>query len=187
VDRVRNVGMDGGRMRGANMTACAPCRALDTPATSPRSWLRSAPDTAVRWPPARCRSCSCRRAHSALHGTGCLRSCSPRMRRPNGGRQMRDRAPLELEDGVMAARCNTSLASLARTVPRRAWQFANSVSQLLSSDTSGRGIWAWHTAPNVTSATRIAARLLQRTGDQSAAGMAESRSCSEGQSVASLA
>jgi hypothetical protein len=161
-------------MRGANLTACAPCRALDTPAASPRSWLRSAPDTAVRLPPAQCRSCSFRRAHSALHSTGCLRSCSPRMRRPNGGRQMRDRAPLELEDGVMAASCNTSLASLARTVPRRAWQVANSVSQLLSADTSGRGIWAWHTAPDVTSATRIAARRLQRAGDQSAAAMAES-------------
>ena len=94
-------------------------------------------------------------------------------RRPNGG----GLAPVDSEDGVMAARCTTSLASWPPTVPRRAWQFANWVSQLLTSDATRRGIWAWHTTPNVTSATRIAARLLQRTGDRSAAAMAESWSC----------
>jgi hypothetical protein len=97
-----------------------------------------------------------------------------------------NRAPLDFEDGEMAARCTTSLASFPPTVPRRAWQLANSVAQLLTSDASGGGIWAWHTTPNVTSATRIAARLLQRrllqrTGDESAAAIAKSWSCSEGQ------
>jgi hypothetical protein len=92
-----------------------------------------------------------------------------------------DRAPVDSEDGVIAARCTTSLASLPPSVPRRAWQFANWVSQLLTSDATRRGIWARHTTPNVTSATRIAARLLQRTGDQSAAAMAKSLSCSEEQ------
>ncbi len=96
-----------------------------------------------------------------------------------------DRAPLDFEDGEMAARCTTSLASLPPTEPRRAWQFANSVAKLLTSDASGRGIWAWHTTPNATSATRIAARLmqrrlLQRTREESAAAIAKSWSCSEG-------
>ena len=68
----------------------------------------------------------------------------------------------------MAASRNTSLASLPPTVPRRAWQNANSVSQLLTSDPSGRGNRAWHTTTlNVTSATSIAA-LLQRIGGESA-------------------
>ncbi len=84
----------------------------------------------------------------------------------------------------MAARCTTSMASSPPTEPRRAWQLANSVAQLLTSDASGRGIWAWHT-PNVASATRIAARLLQRrllqrTRDESAAAMAKPGICSEG-------
>ena len=99
-------------------------------------------------------------------------------RRPNGG----GLAPVDSEDGVVvAARCTTSLASWPPTVPRRAWQFANWVSQLLTSDATRRGIWAWHTTSNVTSATRIAARLLHRTVYQSAAAMANSWSCSEGQ------
>jgi hypothetical protein len=84
----------------------------------------------------------------------------------------------------MAARCTTSVASLPPTEARRAWQLANSVAQLLTSDASGRGIWAWHTTPNVASATRIAARLLQRrllqrTRDESAAAMAKPGICSE--------
>jgi hypothetical protein len=91
-----------------------------------------------------------------------------------------DCAPLDFEDGEMAAICTTSSASLPPTEPRRAWQLANSVAQLLTSDASGRDIWAWHTAPNVTSATRIAARLLQRTRDESAAAMANPGICSEG-------
>jgi hypothetical protein len=91
-----------------------------------------------------------------------------------------DRAPLDSEDGGMAARCTTSFASFPPTVPRRAWQLANSVAQLLTSDASGRGIWAWHTTPNVTSATRIAARLLQRSREASAAAMAKPGIFSEG-------
>jgi hypothetical protein len=61
----------------------------------------------------------------------------------------------------------TPFASWPPTVPRCAWQIANSVSQLLASDPSGRGFWAWHMTPSVTSATRIPA-LLQRTGSESA-------------------
>ena len=87
-------------------------------------------------------------------------------------RRRANREPLDFADGVMAARCTTSLASLPPNEPRRAWQLANSAAQLLTSDASGRGIWAWHTTPNVTSATRIPARLLQRTRDESAAAMA---------------
>jgi hypothetical protein len=102
-----------------------------------------------------------------------------RMRRPNGGGLMRDREPSDFED-VMAAGRTTPLASSPPTVPRRAWQFANSVSQLLTPDASGRGIWAWHTAPNVTSTTRIATRLLQRAGGESAAAIAKSCVCSVG-------
>ena len=68
----------------------------------------------------------------------------------------------------MAANRNAPVASVPPTVPTRAWQIANSVSQLLTSDPSGRGNRAWHTTTlNVTSATRIAA-LLQRIGGESA-------------------
>ncbi len=80
-----------GVVRGAHPTACAHYRALDTPAASPRSWLQSTPDTARRRPAAPCRLCSCRRAHSSLHGAGRLRAGSPRTRRPNGGGLMRSR------------------------------------------------------------------------------------------------
>ncbi len=75
-------------MRGAHpgwSTACAHCCALDTPSAWLRSSLRSTRDAARRRPAAPCRSCSCRGAHSSLHGAGCLLSFSPRMRRPNGG------------------------------------------------------------------------------------------------------
>ncbi len=80
----------------------------------------------------------------------------------------------------MAARCTTSFASLPPTERRRVWQLANSIAQFLTSDASGRGIWAWHTTPNVASATRIAARLLQRTREESAAAMTKPGVCSEG-------
>jgi hypothetical protein len=36
----------------------------------------------------------------------------------------------------------------------------------LTSVTTRRGMWASHTASNVTSATRIVAQLLHRTGDE---------------------
>jgi len=49
---------------------CAHCCALDSPAAWLRSWLRSTRGTARRRPAAPCRSCSCRRAHVTLHGTG---------------------------------------------------------------------------------------------------------------------
>jgi hypothetical protein len=91
-----------------------------------------------------------------------------------------DRAPPDFADGERAARCTTSSASLPPTEPRRAWQLANSVAQLFTSDESGRGIWAWHTTQNVTSATRIAARLLQHSREASAAAMAKPGVCSEG-------
>jgi hypothetical protein len=87
------------------------------------------------------------------------------------------RAPLDVEDGVMAASRTRSVASLAclpPTMPRRAWQIANSESQLLLSDATLRGFWAWLTAPNETSATRITTRLLQRTGDESAVAIVQS-------------
>ncbi len=77
-----------------------------------------------------------------------------------------DREPLDVEDGATPTSRTTPLASWPPTVPRRAWQIANSVSQLLTSDASGRGFWAWHMPPSVVSATRIAVRLLQRTGDE---------------------
>jgi hypothetical protein len=68
----------------------------------------------------------------------------------------------------MASR-TTPVAPVPPTAPRRAWQNTNSVSQLLTSDASGRGNRAWHTTTlNVNSATRIAA-LLQLTGGESAA------------------
>jgi hypothetical protein len=103
----------------------------------------------------------------SAHGTGCdhaVRACE-------GQTAACDREPLDFEDGAMASR-TTALASLPPTVPRRAWQIANSVSQLLTSDASGRGNRgnrAWHTTTlNVNSATRIVA-LLQPTGGESAA------------------
>ena len=91
-----------------------------------------------------------------------------------GGRLERNRAPSDSEEGVplsavTAANGAMSLASLA---PRTAWHLANSASQLVMPDASWGVIWAWHTTPNVTSATTIAARLLQRTRDESAAAMA---------------
>ncbi len=150
-----------GAMRRAHPTAGAHCRALDSPAASLRSWNCSTHDTARRRPAAPARSCSCRRAHSSLHG-----AFDPARRRlsvimlahANG-------APLDFEDNGMATSRNTSLASSARTAPMRAWQFANWVSQLLTSDATRRGIWAWQTTPNATSATRTVARLLRRTRD----------------------
>ncbi len=151
-----SVEMDGRRDARAHpggSSACAQCRALDSPAAWLRSWVRLTPDTA------------CGRAQSALHGTGCdhaVRACE-------GQAAAGDRAPLDFEDGEMAASRTTSLASLPPTEPRRAWQIANSASQL---PTSGRTIWAWHMTPNVSSATSIAARLLQRTRDGSAAAIA---------------
>ena len=75
-----------------------------------------------------------------------------------------DREPLDVEDGATPTSRTTPFASLPPTVPRRAWQIANSVSQLLTSDPSGRGNRAWHTTTlNVNKAKRIAA-LLQPTG-----------------------
>jgi hypothetical protein len=59
-------------------TACAHCRALDSPAAGLRSSLRSTRDTARSRPAAPRRSCSCRRAHSTLHGTGCPRTHAQR-------------------------------------------------------------------------------------------------------------
>ncbi len=63
--------------RGAHpgwSTACAHGLALDTGGALLRSWLRSTPDTARRRPAEPSRPCSCRPAHSALHG--CLWPCS---------------------------------------------------------------------------------------------------------------
>ena len=57
---------------------CAHGRALDSPAAGLRSWLRSTRDAARCRPAAPCRSCSCRRAHSALHGTGWPRANTQR-------------------------------------------------------------------------------------------------------------
>ncbi len=105
---------------------------------------------------------------SARHGLAVIMQSTHAKAKAAAG----DRAPLDSEDGEMAARCTTSLASLPPTAPRRARQLANSVAQLLTSDASGRGIWAWHTTPHVTSATRIAARLLQRARDEFAAAIA---------------
>jgi hypothetical protein len=89
-----------------------------------------------------------------------------------GGGLERNRAPLDAEDGVpvsavTAASDTTSSAFLVPTAPRRAWQLANSVSQLVTPDTSWGVSWAWHTTPSVTSTTRIVAQLLQRARDGS--------------------
>jgi hypothetical protein len=103
---------------------------------------------------------------SSAHGTSCdhaVRACEGQTAAGEC-----DRLPLDVEDGAMPTSRTTSVASLPPTAPRRAWQIANSVAQLLTSDPSGRGIRAWHTTTlNVTSATRIAA-LLQRIGGESA-------------------
>ena len=111
--------------------------------------------------------------------------CDHAVRACEGQAAAGDRAPLDFEDGEMAARCTTSLAPLSPTAPRRAWQLANSASQLVTPDASWGVIWAWHTTPNVNSATRIAARLLQRrllqrTREESAATMTKPGICSEG-------
>ncbi len=83
-----------------------------------------------------------------------------------------------LADAAWHARTRTSRS------PRPAEALAHvcrvCVRSIPSSDESGRGIWAWHTTPNVTSATAIAARLLQRTREASAAAMAKPGVCSEG-------
>ena len=55
------------------------------------------------------------------------------------------------------------------------------MAQLLTPDASGRGIWAWHTTANVTSATRIAARLLRQAGDESTTAVAKPGMFLEGQ------
>jgi hypothetical protein len=60
----------------------------------------------------------------------------------------------------MAASRTTTPASLARTAPRGAWQIANSVAQLLSSDASGRGVWARETTPNVHYSTDFSTVML---------------------------
>ena len=112
---------------------------------------------------------------SRTRGAPASKSMQSAHARRIGGGLERNRAPLDADDGVpggltmMAAGCTKSSASLAPTATRRAWQFANSVSQLFTSDGSGRAIWAWHTTPNATSAERIAARLLQRSRDESTA------------------
>jgi hypothetical protein len=101
-----------------------------------------------------------------------------------GGGRERNREPLDAEDGVpvsavTAADCTMSSAFLVPTAPRTARQLANSGSQL--SDASLGVIWAWHRTSNVASTTRIAARLLQRTSDESAATTANQLICDEAQ------
>ncbi len=174
---------------------CAHCCALDSAAAWPRSWLRSTRGTARRRPAAPRRSCSCRRAHVTLHGTG-----GPRVhvQRPgvhavcacqaNRGLE-RNRAPLDAEDGVpvsasavTAASGTASSAFLAPTAPRTAWQLANSASQLVTPDASSWGvIWAWQTTPNVASTTRIEAQDLQRSRDDSERVIVSPVICDEGQ------
>jgi hypothetical protein len=106
---------------------------------------------------------------SARHGLSVsMQSAQACECQPPAGECECDRAPLDFEDGVMAASRTTSLASVPPSKPRRAWQFANSAPQLLPSDATPRGIWAWHMT-NVTRTTRIVARLLQRAGEESAA------------------
>ncbi len=58
---------------------CAHGYALYSPAALLRSSLRSTRGTARRRPAAPRRSCSCRRAHSTLHGTGCPRTHAQRL------------------------------------------------------------------------------------------------------------
>jgi hypothetical protein len=57
---------------------CAHCCALDSPAAWLRSSLRSTRGGARRRRAAPRRSCSCRRAHVTLHGTGCPRARAQR-------------------------------------------------------------------------------------------------------------
>jgi hypothetical protein len=158
---------------------CAHCRAPDSPAAWPRSSLRPTRfDTARRRPAAPHRPCSCRRAHSTLHGTGWPRAHAPVPMQPAHGRRIggveRNRAPSDAEDGVPVSAVTgasgaLSSAFLAPTAPRRAWHLANSAPQLATCDASWGVIWARHTTPNVASTNRIAARLLQRAGDECAA------------------
>jgi hypothetical protein len=176
-------------------TTCAHCCALDTPAAWLRSSLRSTRDTARCRRAASCRLCSCGRAHSTLHGTAgightCTTLASMRMQpvhvqdRRIGGTLERNRAASDAEDGVPVSAVtdesdNTPLASLAPTAARRAWQLANSASQLVTPDASWGVILAWHTTPNVVSTTRIAARPLQRKRDECAATTANPLICDE--------
>ncbi len=57
---------------------CAHCCALDSPAASLRSWLRSTRGIARRRPAPPRQTCCCRRAHVTLHGTGCPRAHAQR-------------------------------------------------------------------------------------------------------------
>jgi hypothetical protein len=137
---IRTVGV----MRGAHQgrsTACAHGRALGIPTAWLCSSLRSTRHSAAArwWPAVPCRSCSCRRAHSALHGTGCLCSCTPRVRRPSGGGRMRSRTAWvqgrrdgrepHYVGGLLAADCaEESLADR----------------QLGFTTLDDRRIWTWH-------------------------------------------
>jgi hypothetical protein len=170
---------------------CAHCCALDSPAAWLRSSLCSTRDTARCRPAAPRRSCSCRRAQVTLHGTGwprahaSMRTQSLQASRIGGGLE-RNRAPSAAEDGVpvsaMTAESGaTSLASLAPTAPRTAWQLANSASQLVTPDASWGVIWAWPMTPNVASTKRIAARPLPLKRDERAATTANPLICDEGQ------
>ncbi len=165
---------------------CAHGCALDSPAAWLRSLLRSTRGTARCRPAAPRRSCSCRRAQVTLHGTGCPRAHAQRpgvyayavcARQADRRRVERDRAPLDAEDES----ASTSLAFLVPTAPRRAWQLANLVSQLVTPDASLGVIWAWRTTPNVASTPRIVAQPLQRARYEYEATTANPFICDEGQ------
>ncbi len=103
-----------GAMRRAHPTACAHCRALDSPAASLRSWNCSTRDTARPArprPAAPRRSCSCRRAHSSLHGAfdPARRRLSVimlvRARRTVGFRGQRDGRESQYVIGILGADC----------------------------------------------------------------------------------
>jgi hypothetical protein len=118
----------------------------------------------------RTRPCTARAGPADTRSALASMRSQPAQGRRIGGGLERNRAPLDAEGGVPVSAATdesdtTSLASLAPTAPRKAWHLANSASQLVTPDASWGVIWARHMTPNVTSTTRIAVRLLQRTRD----------------------
>ena len=95
----------------------------------------------------------------------------------------RSSAPVDSEEGLpgSAASRTASSASFGPTAARTAGHFANSPGSHLVTPGASKPrfrLWARQTTPRVTSARRIAARLLQRTGDTSAATVVATYFCS---------